>query len=299
MFEVRNSSSYFNRIETREEAAQAARGCGKLLLVVAAVEALLALLFDARLLIEATLYASGAYLVLAYRSRAAAVVMTLIAVSSFFIALEDARAVNHRTNFLRFAIVLWASLRSVQATFKFHRLPEGGAPTAVAPPLATAQPPSQTAIRAADAWRGTPEGRQRRVLWVLVVLVGAVSAAALLTLRSAPSADLDALQGEWVLERCEEGGRPQPWHQGLRLTITGNEIQYPGAEDVRFRITPEKSPPWIDIKRSRLFPQQCLYRLEGGDQWVLCANRYTDERPKQFTPHTGGTTLCVFRRVGK
>jgi uncharacterized protein (TIGR03067 family) len=147
------------------------------------------------------------------------------------------------------------------------------------------------------SWRGTVGGRRQRLVMVLA-LIGTAVVVALVVLRPGRPTDLDALQGEWVLERVETDGKVLQNRPAERLTIRGNEIRYPGEpEAVRFRIDPEKSPPRMDMDGRA--PQSGIYRLEG-DQWMLCARSQWDERPTRFETRPGGrSTLYVYRRAGR
>jgi uncharacterized protein (TIGR03067 family) len=145
------------------------------------------------------------------------------------------------------------------------------------------------------SWRGTVGGRRQRLVMILA-RIGTVVVVALV-LRRGPPGDLDALQGEWVLERAETEGKA--WDRpAKRLTIRGNEIRYPGTpETVRFRIDPEKSPPRMDMDGRD--PLSGIYRLEG-DRWMFCARSEWDERPTLFETRPGSrSTLYVYRRAGR
>jgi uncharacterized protein (TIGR03067 family) len=164
-------------------------------------------------------------------------------------------------------------------------------------------PSTSSAPPVTGAWRGTASGRRLRLLVILAVLVTVATAVLFIPRSSQPalSADLAALQGEWVLERVEEEGKSRSC-TGPRLTITGNEIRGDWAEKaVRFHIDPDKRPPQMDVDgmNSWHLPKSCIYRLQG-DQWMLCAQPLAYTRPTNFETRPGSmSALYVYRRVRK
>lgn len=112
----------FSKIGSREDALKVVKDSSNALFVVAAIQAALAFIVGFSVLFDALVYAIGALLVRRFHSRAAAIVLALLAVASAGVTVAN-RAGAHLgggNNIVLALIVLWAAVRAVEATFKLH-----------------------------------------------------------------------------------------------------------------------------------------------------------------------------------
>lgn len=111
-------------IEDRQWAAVLTRDLGKALLLLAAVQAALALARGPMALVDAALYATLGVIIWITPARVAALLALLVAAGSAALCLHAllvaAGAPNGR-NVLLSMFALWVTGRAVQATFAFHR----------------------------------------------------------------------------------------------------------------------------------------------------------------------------------
>lgn len=111
-------------IEDRQWAAVLTRDLGKVLLLLAAVQATLALARGPMALVDAALYAALGVLIWITPTRLGALLALLVAAGAAALCLHAllvAAGVPDGRNVLLSMFALWITGRAVQATFAFHR----------------------------------------------------------------------------------------------------------------------------------------------------------------------------------
>lgn len=119
-------SRWFSKIETREDALKTIKDSSWAFLFVAALQGALGVLVlqQHSMLLDAAVFAVAALALRRYNSRAAAVVLLVVA---FFMAgttLANRLGIQSGggNNIFLAAIVVWAAVRAVQATYRLRRL---------------------------------------------------------------------------------------------------------------------------------------------------------------------------------
>jgi hypothetical protein len=114
----------FGPIEDRDGARLLAGDLGKALLVVALIQAVLALARDPVALADAALYAISGPVIWATASRLAAVVVLFVAGGAgvlTVLALLGSTRTSGGRNIILALVAVWIAARAVQATFDYHR----------------------------------------------------------------------------------------------------------------------------------------------------------------------------------
>ena len=141
----------------------------------------------------------------------------------------------------------------------------------------------------------------RRTAAVFVLFASAALAAE-------PDADLKALQGTWLIEDANLGGRDHKADfAGMKLTVTGGKyvIDFADNSDTgEVTLDAGKKPPHLDLTtrkdgpfKGRTLPG--IYELKA-DTVVLCLNSEKPDRPTKFeAPAKTPLMLLTFAREKK
>ena len=116
------ASGWFSKIESRERALKIIKDTSMGFFFIAALQALLSLLVGFTGLIDAAIFAVGGFLLRRFNSRAAAVVLLLLAtigVGGIFASKAGVNLGGGNNAFL-VLIILWAAIRAVEATLKLR-----------------------------------------------------------------------------------------------------------------------------------------------------------------------------------
>lgn len=123
MSEVKEKKKgWFAKIESRDDALKVVKDTSMGFFFVAALQAALSFLVGFSILFDAVIYAVGGFFLRRYNSRAAAVVLLILAVVGAGVTFANKAGANlggGNNIFLAF-IVLWAAIRAVEATFKLR-----------------------------------------------------------------------------------------------------------------------------------------------------------------------------------
>lgn len=116
--------SPFRPIETREDASSAIRECTLVLMLVGLVQLSLSWLAGVGTAFDVLVYMPLAVLVNRFNSRIAAGLLLLFSLGAVALAVAaPLLRVDARTDLIVLAVLLWASVRSVEATLAFRRKP--------------------------------------------------------------------------------------------------------------------------------------------------------------------------------
>jgi len=115
-------AGWFSKMKSREDALEIAKGAATGFFVVAAIQGALSFVVGFSILFDAVVYAAGGFFVRRFHSRVAAVVLFLVALVAVGVTLANKAGANlgGGNNIFLALIVLWASVRAVEATFKLH-----------------------------------------------------------------------------------------------------------------------------------------------------------------------------------
>ena len=113
---------WLSKIESRADALKVVKDSSTAFFVVAAIQAALSFLVGFSVLIDAFIYAIGGFFLRRFNSRAAAIVLLLLAVLSAGVTVANKLGENlgGGNNIFLALIVLWAAIRAVEATFKLR-----------------------------------------------------------------------------------------------------------------------------------------------------------------------------------
>lgn len=122
MEEKERKKGMFAKIESREDALKTIKDCAMGFFVVAAIQAGLGYFIAPSLIIDAVLYAVLAGIMLKWQSRIAAAFLLVIACFAVYMTVLNrlGMAAEGGNNIFLAAIILWAAIRSVEATFKVN-----------------------------------------------------------------------------------------------------------------------------------------------------------------------------------
>jgi hypothetical protein len=124
-------SRWFSKIETRDDALKAIKDASGGFFVLAGIQAALGVIVlkQYSMLFDVAVLVVGAAFLRWFNSRAAAVVLLLLAVvgAGVTVANKFGLALGGGNNVILAALMVWAGVRSVQATFKLHRLADAEA----------------------------------------------------------------------------------------------------------------------------------------------------------------------------
>jgi hypothetical protein len=114
--------SLFAKITNREDAIKVVKDSSVAFFAVAAIKAGLSFLVGLSILIDAAIYVVAAFFLRRYNSRTAAIALLALATISAGVTFANKAGANLSggNNIILALIVLWASIRAVQATFMIH-----------------------------------------------------------------------------------------------------------------------------------------------------------------------------------
>ena len=123
----KKKNSWFGKIETREEALKVIKDSSYGFFFLAVLQAGIGFALGMNLWLDAILYLIFGAALLKFKSRIAAVLLLLLTggalVMTFLNKLNpDPSAGTGGTNLFLAAIMIWVSIRAIQATFKLHNL---------------------------------------------------------------------------------------------------------------------------------------------------------------------------------
>lgn len=115
-------NSWFSKIENREDALKVIKDTSTAFIAIAILQAILSYFIGRSILIDGIINAGGAYFLRRFNSRAAAVVLLIVAAVSVGITIANllGAELGTGTNILMAIIVFWAGVRAVEATFKLR-----------------------------------------------------------------------------------------------------------------------------------------------------------------------------------
>ena len=113
---------FFSGIESREDALKVAKDASTAFFLIAGLQALLSFVIGFSILLDAAFYLGGGFFVRRFHSRAAAIVLLLLAGISAAVTVGNRMGADlgGGKNVVLALIVFWAAIRAVEATFKLH-----------------------------------------------------------------------------------------------------------------------------------------------------------------------------------
>ena len=124
MAEVKfKKNSWFSKIENRENALKVVKDTSSAFVAIAVLQAVLSYFVGFFILLDAVINLGGSFFLRRFNSRAAAVVLLILAIISIGVTIANmlGAKLGNSGNILVSLIVLWAAIRAVEATFKLHR----------------------------------------------------------------------------------------------------------------------------------------------------------------------------------
>ncbi len=115
---------WFGKIETKEEALKVIRESSTGFYFLAAAQIVLGyLVFGSTAIVDGVAFGVSAFLLRQFRSRIVASLMLLLTVASVMMTATNLFGVGTGgRNILLAFVMVWASIRAIQATFKLHKL---------------------------------------------------------------------------------------------------------------------------------------------------------------------------------
>ncbi len=122
MEKKKKKKGMFAKIESREDALKTIKDCAMGFFVVAAIQTGLGYFIATSLIIDGVLYAVLAGIMFKWNSRVAAVFLLVLCGFAAYITLLNRLGIASEggTNIVLMLIILWAAIRSVEATFKVN-----------------------------------------------------------------------------------------------------------------------------------------------------------------------------------
>lgn len=118
--------------------------------------------------------------------------------------------------------------------------------------------------------------------------------------------ELKALEGSWVIERIEAGGKKHEPGSGEKavLTIKGPKWSFSITKEKGevVALDPSCNPKLIDLKGIRMgreaIIREGIYKIDGDTLTIVFYQGKDKRRPTHFdTPSEAGTVLFVLKRV--
>jgi len=109
---------WYAKITSREDALDAVKGSSTAFFVVGAIQVAVSFFLGFSILFDAAIYLIGGFLLHRFHSRAAAVVIPVLAAFSLYVTV--ANRLGGGSNIFLSLIVFWAAIRAVEATFKLR-----------------------------------------------------------------------------------------------------------------------------------------------------------------------------------
>jgi hypothetical protein len=115
-------NSWFSKIESREDALKVVKDTSSAFIVISVIQAILSYFVGSSILVDAIINCGGAFFLRRFNSRAAAVVLLIVALITLGVTIANmlGAKLGAGGNILVAIIVLWAGVRAVEATFKLH-----------------------------------------------------------------------------------------------------------------------------------------------------------------------------------
>lgn len=112
----------FSKIESREEALKLVKDTSNAFFFIAVLQAALAYWVGLSILFDAVIYAVAGFFLRRFNSRAASVVLLILALIGGGVTVANRAGANlgGGNNIILSIIVLWAAVRAVEATFKLR-----------------------------------------------------------------------------------------------------------------------------------------------------------------------------------
>lgn len=112
----------FSKIESREDALKMVKDATLGFYLVAGIQAVLFFIAGGSALVDAVIYAVCGFFLRRFSSRAAAVILLILAlvVTGVTLANKTGANIGGGNNIFLALVVLWAAIRAVEATFKLH-----------------------------------------------------------------------------------------------------------------------------------------------------------------------------------
>jgi hypothetical protein len=112
----------FSKIENRDDALKMVRDTSMAFYAIAGLQAVLSYWIGLGLLVDAAIYAIGGFFLRRFNSRAAAVVLLILALLSAGVTIANKAGadVGGGNNIILALVMLWAGIRAVEATFKLQ-----------------------------------------------------------------------------------------------------------------------------------------------------------------------------------
>lgn len=113
---------WYAKITSREDALDAVKGSSTAFFVVGAIQVAVSFFLGFSILFDAAIYLIGGFLLHRFHSRAAAVVILVLAAFSLYVTVANRLGENlgGGSNIFLSLIVFWAAIRAVEATFKLR-----------------------------------------------------------------------------------------------------------------------------------------------------------------------------------
>lgn len=120
--EKEKKKGWVTKIESREDALKMVKDTSTGFFVVAGIIAAISFVLGPSLLVDAVLYAVGAFFLRRYNSRVAAVLLLILASASAAVTFANMAGANlgGGNNAFLAVIIFWAAIRAVEATYKLR-----------------------------------------------------------------------------------------------------------------------------------------------------------------------------------
>ena len=122
MEEKKKKAGLFSKIESKDDALKTIKDCSMGFFFIAVLQAVLGYFIAPSLIIDAVLYAILAGILLKWKSRIASVFLLLLGGAALVMTVLNKAGVTSEggNNVILAVIIVWAAIRSVEATFKLH-----------------------------------------------------------------------------------------------------------------------------------------------------------------------------------
>jgi hypothetical protein len=120
-------NAWYGKIETEQEALKVIKDASYGFFFIAILQGVIGLALGMNVLLDAILYLIFAGILLKFKSRVAAILLLLLSAGALVVTFVNKLNPNPEgrtggTNIVLAVIMLWAAVRAIQATFKFHKL---------------------------------------------------------------------------------------------------------------------------------------------------------------------------------
>ena len=123
----KKKNAWFGKIETREEALKVIKDSSYGFFFIAVLQAVIGFALGMNLWLDAVLYLIFGGILLKFKSRVAAILLLLLTSGALVMTFinkinPDPSSRTGGTNLFLAVIMIWTSIRAIQATFKLHKL---------------------------------------------------------------------------------------------------------------------------------------------------------------------------------